>query len=273
VTAREASEYLRRNGIESPEAEALQLIAFCEGISRAEARFASCTSEKLLNALDERISGTPLQYIIGEWDFMGFTFKVSPHCLIPRADTELLCSYLVENAPYRGRFADLCTGSGCIALSVLNNTGGTWALAADLSDGALSVARKNAERLGLSDRADMILADVLSEGFLSDLAAHGPWDAILCNPPYIPEQVYCTLAPEIFFEPKTAFVGGEEGMAFYRILIPALLPALKPGGFLAFEIGYDQEARMCALAEASGCEATILKDLSEHPRVAVLRPR
>ncbi len=215
----------------------------------------------------------PMAYILGEQGFYREVYFVSEDVLIPREDTEVLVDDAVHRLPEGGRFADLCTGSGCIALSVLNNTKNTSAVAADLSAGALSVARKNAERLGLCDRVRFLQADVLSRSLPEKLAQLGPLDAVLCNPPYIPEDVYKTLAPEIFYEPREAFVGEEEGMAFYRILIPALLPLLSTGGFLSFEIGYDQEARMRALAEKNGCDALILKDLSSHPRVAVLYPR
>jgi release factor glutamine methyltransferase len=156
---------------------------------------------------------------------------------------------------------------------VLKHTENTAALMADISEGALSVARKNAERLSLSARAEIVSADVLGADFHSFLLENGPWDAVLCNPPYIPEDVYRTLAPEIFFEPEGAFVGAEGGMAFYRILIPALLPCLKEGGFIAFEIGYDQAERMRALAEKNALAAEILSDLSGHARVAVLKKR
>ena len=122
-------------------------------------------------------------------------------------------------------------------------------------------------------RAEIVSADVLGADFHSFLFENGPWDAVLCNPPYIPEDVYRTLAPEIFFEPEGAFVGAEGGMAFYRILIPALLPCLKEGGFIAFEIGYDQAERMRALAEKNALAAEILSDLSGHARVAVLKKR
>lgn len=230
-----------------------------------------CEDDRVEPYLCRRERREPMAYILGEQGFYRETYFVSEDTLIPREDTEILVDFAVHHLPEGGRFADLCTGSGCIALSVLNNTKHTTALAADLSEGALAVARKNAERLGLSDRADIVLADVLREGFLSYLAEKGPWDAVLCNPPYIPEAVYRTLEPEIFFEPETAFVGEEEGMEFYRILIPALLPALKPQGFLAFEIGYDQAEKMRALAEKHSAEIEILKDLSGHSRVAILR--
>lgn len=215
----------------------------------------------------------PMAYILGEQGFYKEIYFVSKDVLIPREDTEILVDDAVHRLPEGARFADLCTGSGCIALSVLNHTKNTSAVAADLSEGALAVARKNAERLSLSDRVRFLKADVLSCELSEILKEHAPFDAILCNPPYIPEAVYQTLAPEIFYEPRSAFVGEEEGMAFYRILIPVLLPLLTSGGFLSFEIGYDQEERMRALAEQNGCDVRILKDLSSHPRVAVLYPR
>lgn len=269
----EAVARLRAADIPNAIYEARLLFSHFGGLSQAKLYGADpeCDSGLIEPPLRRREMREPMAYILGEWGFYRETYLVSEDTLIPREDTEILVDFAVRNLPEGGRFADLCTGSGCIALSVLNNTKKTTALAADLSQGALFVAQKNAERLGLSDRAELLLADVLSEVFLSNLAARGPWDAILCNPPYIPEDVYRTLAPEIFFEPQTAFVGAEEGMAFYRILLPALLPCLKPQGFLAFEIGYDQEARMRTLAQSNACGIEILRDLSDHPRVAVLR--
>ena len=269
----EAVARLRAADIPNATYEARLLFSHFGGLSQARLFGADpeCDSGLIEPPLRRREQHEPMAYILGEWGFYRETYLVSKDTLIPREDTEILVDFAVRNLPEGGRFADLCTGSGCIALSVLNNTKKTTALAADLSEGALSVARKNAERLGLSDRAQIVLADVLSEGFLSYLAACEPWDAILCNPPYISEDVYRTLAPELFFEPQTALVGEEEGMEFYRILIPALLPMLKPDGFLAFEIGYDQEARMRALAEKNACNIEVLTDLSGNSRVAVLR--
>ena len=127
--------------------------------------------------------------------------------------------------------------------------------------------------MGLSHRVRFARADVLSDALAEVLSSDAPFDAILCNPPYIPREVYETLAPEIFFEPESAFVGEEEGMIFYRVLASALRPMLKEEGFLSFEIGYDQEARMRALAEKNGYVAEILKDLSGNSRVALLFPK
>ena len=232
-----------------------------------------CEDGRIEPYLCRRERHEPMAYILGEQGFYRESYLVSPETLIPREDTEILVDDAVRRLPKGARFADLCTGSGCIALSVLNNTEKTTAVAVDLSAGALAVASKNAERMGLSHRVRFARADVLSDALAEVLSSDAPFDAILCNPPYIPREVYETLAPEIFFEPESAFVGEEEGMIFYRVLASALRPMLKEEGFLSFEIGYDQEARMRALAEKTGYVAEILKDLSGNSRVALLFPK
>lgn len=229
--------------------------------------------EKILPFVRRRAAHEPMAYILGEQGFYRETYFVNRDVLIPREDTEILVDYAVKHMPAGARFADLCTGSGCIALSVLKHTENTTALAVDLSAGALAVAEKNAERLGLSDRVSFLEADVLSMGFLSDFSGAGPFHAVLSNPPYIPIEVYKTLAPEIFFEPESAFVGADGGMAFYRILLPHLLSAVDENGFVAFEMGYDQEERMRALAKENSADIEILSDLSGHARVALIRKR
>ena len=266
---------MRAAGIENEMYEARLLFSHFGGLSSAAlyGRDAEAEDARIEPYLCRRERHEPMAYILGEQGFYRETYFVTRDVLIPREDTEILVDDAVRRLPKGARFADLCTGSGCIALSVLNNTEGTTAAAVDLSEGALAVAEKNAERLGLSDRVRFARADVLSKELAEVLSSDAPLDAILCNPPYIPREVYETLAPEIFFEPESAFVGAEEGMIFYRILVSSLRPILKPGGFLSFEIGYDQEARMRALAQESGYEVEILKDLSSNPRVAVLYPK
>ena len=271
----EAAARLRAAGIENEIYEARLLFSHFGGLSPSMlyGRDAEAEDARIEPYLLRRERHEPMAYILGEQGFYRESYLVSPETLIPREDTEILVDDAVRRLPKGARFADLCTGSGCIALSVLNNTEGTTAVAVDLSEGALKVARKNAERLGLSDRARFARADVLSDALSEALSSDAPFDAILCNPPYIPREVYETLAPEIFFEPESAFVGEEEGMIFYRVLISALRPMLKAGGFLSFEIGYDQAERMRALAQESGYDAEILKDLSGNSRVALLFPK
>ena len=271
----EAAARLRAAGIENEIYEARLLFSHFGGLSPSMlyGRDAEAEDARIEPYLLRRERHEPMAYILGEQGFYRESYLVSPETLIPREDTEILVDDAVRRLPKGARFADLCTGSGCSALSVLNNTEGTTAVAVDLSEGALKVARKNAERLGLSDRARFARADVLSDALSEALSSDAPFDAILCNPPYIPREVYETLAPEIFFEPESAFVGEEEGMIFYRVLISALRPMLKAGGFLSFEIGYDQAERMRALAQESGYDAEILKDLSGNSRVALLFPK
>ena len=271
----EAAARLRAAGIENEIYEARLLFSHFGGLSPSMlyGRDAEAEDARIEPYLLRRERHEPMAYILGEQGFYRESYLVSPETLIPREDTEILVDDAVRRLPKGARFADLCTGSGCIALSVLNNTEGTTAVAVDLSEGALKVARKNAERLGLSERVRFAQADVLSDALSSVLSSEAPFDAILCNPPYIPREVYETLAPEIFFEPESAFVGEEEGMIFYRVLASALRPMLKAGGFLSFEIGYDQAERMRALAKESGYDAEILKDLSGNSRVALLFPK
>ena len=272
---REAAARLRAAGIAEPMLEARLLFSRFGGFSEAALYGTDPSLEdgRIEPYLQRREKREPMAYILGEQGFYRETYFVTPDTLIPREDTEILVDYAVRHLKKGARFADLCTGSGCIALSVLNNTEETTVLAADLSAEALAVARRNAERLSLTSRIRFAKADVLSTAFLETLAAEAPLDAILCNPPYIPEAVFLGLEPEIFFEPRAAFVGAEEGMHFYRVLIPALLPMLCKGGFLAFEIGFDQGQRMRALAEKNGCDSALFKDLSGHNRLAVLFAR
>lgn len=269
----EAAARLRTAGITEPMLEARMLFSRFGGVSDAALYGANPEIEDACVEpfLCRREKREPMAYILGEQGFYRETYRVTPDTLIPRADTEILVDYAVRHLREGARFADLCTGSGCIALSVLNNTAGTSALAVDISEGALAVARENARRLALCERVRFLLGDVLSKAFLQALYKEAPLDAILCNPPYVSEKMFLTLAPEIFFEPKSALVSAQEGMLFYRRLTPVLLPMICEGGFLAFEIGYDQGARMQALAEENGCTCVLIKDLSGNTRLAVLR--
>jgi release factor glutamine methyltransferase len=191
---------------------------------------------------------------------------VSPACLIPRPETELLVDLAVRSIPSGSRFADLCTGSGCIAISTLKNTKGTHAVALDLSPAAISIATENANRNGVRDRIEFVTRDVLC-------GLEGRFFAILSNPPYVSESAYASLDAELYSEPKMAFVGGKDGGDFYRKMIPLYKENLLEGGFLAFEIGYDQGELLRALGEENGMSVKIIKDYSSLDRIALLRNR
>jgi release factor glutamine methyltransferase len=180
----------------------------------------------------------------------------------------VLVDYAVKHMPEGARFADLCTGSGCIAVSTLKNTRGTRALAVDISEGALAVAARNAELNSVGDRLELARMDIMRSG--EELIGRGIF-AVLSNPPYIAEQVYRGLEPELFAEPRIALVGGADGGDFYRRLVPLALSVIDPRGFVALEIGYDQAELLRGLAAESGADIEIIKDLGGNDRVAVLR--
>lgn len=216
-----------------------------------------------LAAVERMKQGEPLGYILGEWYFYGLTFLLNRDCLIPRPETEHLVEYLIGNLPKNAFFLDLCTGSGCIAVSVLKHRPDCKALAADLSEGALAMAKKNAEMNGVSDRIAFLRADILKEIILP-----GDPDAIASNPPYIRRDVIPSLSEQVRREPVLALDGGEDGLIFYRRLVNDYFPKLKKGAFLAVEIGYDQGDAMRSL----GCDA-VYRDYSGNDRVAVFQKK
>ncbi|MBR1741292.1 MAG: peptide chain release factor N(5)-glutamine methyltransferase [Lachnospiraceae bacterium] len=193
--------------------------------------------------LERRASHIPLQYIIGEQEFMGLSFLVNEHVLIPRMDTEIL----VETAlPYVSEKSvlDLCTGSGCIAvsLSVLGNP--DFCLATDISEQALEIARKNAER----NQAEVSFLKSDLFGKIS-----GTFDIIVSNPPYISTEIVEGLMEEVRdHEPRLALDGGEDGLIFYHRIILEGKGFLKPQGWLFFEIGYDQGEAVTGMLQAAG---------------------
>ena len=219
----------------------------------------------LARALARRVAREPLAYILGEAPFYRSVLAVGEGCLIPRADTERLVELAIRELPPGAHFADLCTGSGAIAVTVLAERPDTTALAVDISEEALAFAAENARRLGVTDRLTLCRLDLLAE------APDGPFDAILSNPPYIPSAVVPTLSPEVGHEPSLALDGGEDGLVFYRRLL-SFRPCLHDGGFFLFECGYDQKEAIAALAEAHGLTNTPFYDYGKNYRGSLLRP-
>ena len=267
MTLKELTERFIAAGIPDARYDARALLRHFAHASDADLldpRFTS-DSEELIRAAERRESREPLQYIIGEVGFYRETYKVSPACLIPRADTEILVDFAVKNIPSGSHFADLCCGSGCVGISTLKNTSGTTALLADISDAALEITKENAERCGVTGRAEIVHLDVLSD------VPSGTFYAVLSNPPYVTDSEYELLEPEIYKEPKCAFVGGSDGADFYRTLTPIYKDKLEDGGFIAYEIGYAQAELISDIARENLMSCEILRDLSGNPRVAVLR--
>lgn len=218
--------------------------------------------EAFENAVKRVENGEPLAYVLGEWYFYGLTFKVDENCLIPRPDTEHIVEKTISFIPRNGAFADLCTGSGCIAISVVKNRPDVTCVAYDISNGALEKARENAF---LNETAvDFRQADIFSLTF-----SEKSFDAIASNPPYIPSDVIPTLET-VQKEPVTALDGGSDGLDFYRHIVSHFGCALKDGGAFIFEIGYDQAKAIRAIADENGFECEITKDYGGNDRVAFL---
>lgn len=258
---------LSSSGIDEAAVEARLLLSHFTGLSAAEllASDPSCDDPALLDAVCRRTRREPLAYILGEAPFYHSLLRVTPDCLIPRADTERLVELAIERLPQGARFLDACTGSGAIAVTVLAERPDTVAVATDISEGALAVARENAERLGVGERLTLLSGDLLTE------TPEGRFHAILSNPPYIPSSVIPTLSPEVGHEPALALDGGEDGLLFYRRLL-SLADLLLEGGFLLLECGYDQKEGMTALAAARGIPIEHYYDYGQNFRGCILTP-
>ena len=217
--------------------------------------------------VSRRNTREPLEYILGKAWFFGLCFDVSSDCLIPQADTEIVCEKLISKLKNGARFADICTGSGCIALAALANTKNTTAVGYDISDSALSVAKRNAEKFGLTERFQVRKADVFSPDFLSETE---PFDIIVSNPPYIETAVIETLSPEVQREPHIALDGGADGLDFYRRLLDVCPSHIKKGGALLLEIGYDQKEALSKLCLAHGYAFEFYRDFGGNNRVCAV---
>ncbi len=222
--------------------------------------------DALTAAVARRVAHEPLQYILGEWGFWRETYEVSPDCLVPRPDTEHLVERAISLLPKGARFADLCTGSGCVAISTLCSRPDTTALAVDLFPRTLALAERNAVRNGVFDRVQFLQADVLKTP-----PSVGQFDAILSNPPYIQTAVVDTLSAEVLGEPRAALDGGADGLDFYRAILTAWRGCLREGGFFLFEIGYDQGEDLRTLARESGLSAEVFRDYGGNDRVVLIR--
>lgn len=213
----------------------------------------------------KRASRVPLQQILGSQEFMGLDFFVNEHVLIPRQDTETLVELVLEEQKEKNKkLLDLCTGSGCIAISLAVKGGYESVTATDLSEEALQVAEKNAREHQKTIRffqGDLFLALPQSEA--------KTFDIITSNPPYIPTAVIATLEPEVReHEPMMALDGTEDGLKFYRQIAKEAGAWLKPGGSIYLEIGYDQgEAVSGLLADAGFTNVRVVKDLPGKDRV------
>lgn len=212
------------------------------------------------NVLNKRAEHVPLQYITGEQEFMGIPFHVNDAVLIPRQDTETLVEEALKVVRPGMKVLDMCTGSGCILISILKNIVDVEGFGYDISKQAINVAKENAKLNNVNatfERSDLF--EDVSETF----------DVIVSNPPYIPTDAIGGLMPEVaVYEPMQALDGKEDGLHFYRRIIEAASQYLNPGGKLLFEIGHDQGESVSALMKEAGYQdVRVIKDLAGNDRV------
>ncbi len=220
--------------------------------------------ELYLSYIRRRSEHEPAAYILGEQGFMGLMFGVDSRVLIPRQDTENLAEEVLKELCSGMRILDLCTGSGCILLSLLHYSSGTTGTGTDLSPEALEVAEMNAERLGLSERAAFSCGDLFGAS-----KAGGKFEIIVSNPPYIGREVLDTLMPEVIrHEPRAALDGGPDGLSFYRRITGEAPDHLVIGGLLFVEIGYDQGPAVKKLFEEAGfADVRVIRDYGGNDRI------
>ncbi len=269
MTLSEIVKTLEAGGANSPRFDASVLVEHFERVSRAsQLAFPErdYTSEALISAVHRRAAREPLQYIIGQWEFMGYSFEVSPVCLIPRADTELLCSVAIEKLRKTdgGRFADLCTGSGCIAVSTLLECPDSFGTAVELYPETLDICRRNAARHKVDDRLEMILSDACTD------SVEGEFDVIISNPPYVTLDEMVDITPEVEAEPRHALTDGGNGLSIIRKILEIYPSHLKKGGILAIEFGWKQGGAVLDIARNLGLDARILTDIEGRDRVLLI---
>ena len=271
---REGKEQLELSGVPDADLDAWYLLEFVTGISKARdygTPDAGMEEEEVLRYRDvirQRAERIPLQHITGEQEFMGFSFQVNEHVLIPRQDTETLVEEALGVLKPKMEILDLCTGSGCILLSLLKlgekqGIAGLKGTGADISREALKVAEENGRRLEIpGDQLAWVRGDLFEK-------LEGPFDLLVSNPPYIPSGELSGLQEEVrLHDPALALDGHEDGLYFYRRIAAEAGKYLRDGAFLMLEIGWDQGEAVRGLLEAAGYqEVEVKKDLSGNDRV------
>lgn len=263
---REGTAVLESAGITEAPLDAWLLLSHVTGLSRAayygdpDRPLTEGEEDRYHASVMRRSGREPLQHITGEQGFMGYTFRVDARVLIPRQDTETLAEEALKRLKKGMRVLDMCTGSGCILISLLKRGPAFTGTGADLSQEALEVARENAERLGV--RADFIRSDLFER-------VEGRYDMIVSNPPYIPTEEIEKLQEEVrLYDPRMALDGKEDGLFFYRRIIKDSVDHISPGGSLLFEIGCGQgDAVSRLLREAGYSGIQVQKDLAGLDRV------
>jgi release factor glutamine methyltransferase len=273
----EGTEILRRSGVPEPRRDAGSLMAYSLGqdrtfiISHSDEEVNDDVLHRFRYLLERRSAGEPLQYITGHQEFFCLDFDVSPDVLIPRPETELLVETASKLMPARTDpilMVDVGTGSGCITISLLHQRPGWRSVAIDLSPEAIAIAKHNAQKHGVDNRINFVVADSLD-----GLIQQPIFDLIVSNPPYVAEAAMTGLQREVRdYEPRLALTPGGDGLKVIRKLLNQSGPMLKTGGHLLIEIGFDQREAVENLVDSRTWELIdIYQDLQGIPRTVTLR--
>ncbi len=260
-------------GIEDSETEAEIILNHLFGVNKSNIIFdreREYEDGKILPILKKREKHIPIQHIIGKWYFMGREFYVSPDTLIPRPDTEILVENALRELKSGGSVADLCTGSGCIGISMLvYREDISSMLLCDISSEALKIAKKNAISNTVSSKCEFLCGDITTD------LPNRKFDMIVSNPPYIPTEDIKNLSEEVKKEPMLALDGGNDGLDIIRFLVGEGLTYLNKNGKMLIEFGYDQGKIMDTLLTQKQKECKIkhyeiIKDYGNNDRVALI---
>ena len=251
---------LKKAGIESAQLEAREILCYAADKTREQfyrdmALYVSGELERRVDTLvQRRLSGEPVAYIIGEWEFYGLTLDVSGDVLIPRMDTEMLVERTILRARAAGeeaRVLDLCAGSGCVGLAVASNVPDCRVVLAELSEGALRICKQNIRRTDMNARVTSVCVDALEP----PSSTLWDFDVVACNPPYSPTGDIDALDVSVRdYEPRMALDGGTDGLEFYRQIASKWKNAIRLGGALIFEVGVSQASEVEKIMAENGFE-------------------
>ena len=275
MTIREAVKWgakrLRDNNVDNADHDSFELLSAINGMTRT---FYLVNGDSMLSEenfllyeeyIDKRAAHVPLQHILGKAYFYGYEFEVNEDVLIPRPDTEVLVGEVIKVTRNGDNILDMCTGSGCIGITLAKKFPESRVLGVDVSEKALKVAQKNKHNLE-ADNIDFMLSDLFGE-----LGNDITFNTIVSNPPYIRSDEIPHLMPEVsVFEPHEALDGSEDGLLFYRRIIKDCRANLKPQGRLLFEIGCDQGRQVSEMMQFAGfSDVHVIKDLAGNDRVVL----
>ena len=277
----QGTQLLMNAGIEEARLDAWLLLEYTADISRAwyyahpEAEVNEEIVSEYLSLCQKRAEHIPLQHLTHQACFMGYDFYVDERVLVPRQDTEVLAEEALQQLRNmrNPRILDMCTGSGCLLLSLLMEIPDATGIGVDISEAALAVAERNRKNLELEKRAVLVQSDTFSGDYFQKNSGNISleYDMLISNPPYIPTEDIGKLMEEVrFHDPVLALDGREDGLYFYRRITEQAGKYLKPGGWLMYEIGCEQGADVSAIMQGEGfTEVTVKKDLAGLDRVVI----